>query len=402
MRDGESDLPILTYGFRVFFLAAGVYAVLALAAWLVWLGLHMAGAVVTQASFIGAPHLWHGHEMVFGYGVAAIAGFMLTAVPSWTGAQPVTGRPLAFLGILWLAGRVAVWLSALLPGWLVALVDLTFVPFFAYFVTRSLLLKPAPRNLVFLIFLTVLFIANLAVHLEWNAVTDDSALWGLYTAIVTLALMVSIVGGRVVPAFTRNVLVRRGAAKLPRSFRALDVAALAGGGLVLAAYGLGAPDIVVGIVALIAAAGNLGRLAFWRFQSTLDSPILWSLHLAYLWLPIGYFLLAVSRLGDIVPEALAMHAIGVGAVGGMTLAVMTRAALGHSGRPLETARAITWSYLLVALAAALRVFGPELLPGYYLEIVLAAGAFWVAGFAIFVIVYWPILTGPPKSAEGSA
>ena len=399
MRNDELGLPILTYGFRVFFLAAGVYAVAVLAAWLTWLGLHLAGAVVTGPSFSGAPHLWHGHEMIFGYAIAAVAGFMLTAIPSWTGARPVTGTPLAVLGLVWLAGRVVIWLSALLPGAVVAAVDLAFLPLFAYFVTRGLLLKPAPRNLVFLVFLALLFVSNLAVHLEWNGITGDSALWGLYCAILTLALMVSIIGGRIVPAFTRNVLVREGQTLLPRSFPAVDAIALGAGTLTVLGYVFGAPAQLAGAVAALAAAAHLVRLSFWRFQATLGSPILWSLHLAYLWLVIGYGLLAAALLTGALGEALAMHAIGIGAVGGMTLAVMTRAALGHSCRPLVTARAITWSYVLVALAAVARTFGPVVLPGYYLEIVLGAGAFWVAGFAIFVVVYWPILTGPSKTAD---
>jgi len=398
---GKHGIPILSYGFRIFFLLAGLYAVAAMAAWLAWLGVHMLGAEVATGSFSGAPNVWHGHEMVFGYGVATLAGFMLTAVPSWTGAQPLSGRPLAILAALWLAARLALWASALLPEWLVAIVDLGFLPWLGFLVARQLLLKPQARNLVFLALLALLFAANFAVHLEWIGVAEYSASWGLSLGIVTLALMVAIVGGRIVPAFTRNALIREGESeRLPQSFKPIEAASLIGAFAVTLCYLANAPDTITGGVAALAALAHLARLAFWRSWATRRAPILWSLHLAYLWLPIGYATIAAARLFDAMPEPVALHALGVGAIGGMTLAVMTRAALGHTDRPLAVTRPIALSYGLVALGALVRVFAPGLFPAFYLELIFVAGGLWIMGFAIFVTVYWPILSGPALSGEG--
>ena len=397
----ESDIPFLSHGFRVFFLFAGLYAVAAMAAWLFWLTVRGAGAAGAARSFSAAPQVWHGHEMIFGYAVAALAGFMLTAVPNWTGTRPVTGRPLAMLAAVWLAGRLAVWFSAFVPAVLVAAVDLAFLPLFAAVVARSLMLKPLPRNLIFLGVLALLFAANLAVHLEWIGAADNGASWGLRLGIVTLALMVAIVGGRIVPAFTRNALMRAGESeRLPRSPGAIEAVSLIGAAAVTLCYLATAPDRVTGTIAAIAALAHLARLALWRSRATLGEPILWSLHLAYLWLPIGYGTIAAARLFDAFPEAFALHALGIGAVGGMTLAVMTRAALGHTGRPLAVTRPIALSYALVAVAALVRVFAPVLVPALYMGVIVVAGALWMIGFVVFVVVYWPILTGPPLLVEG--
>jgi uncharacterized protein involved in response to NO len=212
--------------------------------------------------------------------------------------------------------------------------------------------------------------------------------------------MVAIVGGRIVPAFTRNALMRNSeSGRLPQSFKPIEAAALIGASAVMLCYLANAPDAIAGGVAAIAALAHLARLAFWRSWATRGVPILWSLHLAYLWLPIGYAIIAAARLFDAMPEAVALHALGVGAVGGMTLAVMTRAALGHTGRPLAVTRPIAVSYGLVALAALVRVFAPGLFPALYLELILVAGGLWIVGFAVFVTVYWPILTGPALLAE---
>jgi uncharacterized protein involved in response to NO len=398
---GERDIPFLSYGFRVFFLFAGVYAIAAIGAWLVWLGLQTAGAAVSAQSFAGDPQVWHGHEMIFGYAVAALAGFMLTALPSWTGARPVTDLPLAALAAVWLSGRLALWFSAFVPALLVAVIDLAFLPLFAAFVARSLMLKPAPRNLVFLALLGLLFAANLAVHLEWLGQADNGAAWGLGLGIVTLGLMVAIIGGRIVPAFTRNALMRAGESeRLPRSLAPIEAVSLIGSAGVVLCYLADAPDWLTGTVAAVAALAHLARLGLWRSGATLGEPIVWSLHLAYLWLPIGYAAIAAARLLDAFPEAFALHALGVGAIGGMTLAVMTRAALGHTGRPLAVTWPIALSYVLVTLAALVRVFAPVVFSVFFLELILVAGVLWMIGFGVFVVAYWPILTGPPLSAGG--
>ncbi len=388
---------ILSYGFRPFFLLAGAYAVIAIAAWLAWLGLHTINVVATRPTIAEPPHLWHGHEMLFGYAAAVVSGFLLTAVPNWTGAAPVTGARLGLLVTVWMAGRAVMWTSAFLPAALVAVIDLAYLPLLAVIAGQSLMQRPAARNLIFLGLLGVLAFANGAIHAEWTGFTDDTAAWGLRLAILTYALMIAIIGGRVVPAFTRNALMRRGkTSDLPRSIARLDglgiVAALA----VVVAAAVGWPP-GIGATALAAAVGNGVRLSLWRPLSSLGEPIVWSLHLGFAALVAGYATLAAADLGGWPSETAALHVIAIGAIGGMTLAVMTRAALGHTGRALAVTRPIAVAYLLVAAAALLRGFGTQLLPAHYFAVIGLAGLAWIAAFGLFTGGYRRILAGPPET-----
>ncbi len=391
---GETPL-VLSAAFRIFFLLAGLAAVLNGLAWLTWLGLHAAGGAILRPSFSVAPHLWHGHEMIFGYALATVAGFFLTAVPSWTGTQPLGSRPLILLAAVWIAGRVAIWASAVLPAPLVALCDLAFVPLLAYFAGRALCAKPAPRNLIVLALLGFLFASNLMAHLDWLDWMPGLATRGLAGGILSLITLIGMIGGRVVPAFTRNALVAAGhATGLPQSHKPLEAVSIGTLWLLLIARLFEAPDMVLALLASVGALAHGARLFLWRGPASRGMPIVWSLHLGYAWLPIGLAALALAYGSGILPESAALHALAVGGVGGMTLAVMTRAALGHSGRALVVARPIAWAYGMVALAAALRVFAPALVPGLYMTWILGAGAVWTLAFLIYLAVYWPVLTGP--------
>ena len=393
--DPDDQTPFLSIGFRPFFLAAGIYAVLAMLAWIAWLALHSVNALVLTPTISVPAHLWHGHEIMFGYAVAVISGFMLTAVPGWTGARRVAGLALVVLLTVWFVGRIGVWFSAFLPAAVVAVLDMAFLPLLAGTVALALIKRPAPQNVIFLALLTVLIVANGAVHMEWLGLSENTASWGLSVAVVDTTLMIVILGGRIIPSFTRNALLRRDSWQpLPQTFSLLDKASIASAATVLLCYLVSAPGLVTGIVAAVAAAANLTRLSFWCWRSTLGQPILWSLHLAYLWIPAGYAALAAAFLGDWLPHSAALHFLAVGAIGGMTLAMMTRAPLGHTGRPLVVVLPIAVSYLFIAVAALLRGLVLDTFPASYFTIVFIAGGLWIAGFAIYVFVYAPILTGP--------
>ncbi len=394
--DPDLQPPLLSFGFRPFFLLAGLYAVIAMLAWMSWLGLHSMNAVVVKPSIAVAPHLWHGHEMIFGYATAVISGFILTAVPNWTGARRIAGTPLVILVLLWLIGRIAVWFSAYLPAYLVAVADMAHLPALMVFVALGLFVRPAPRNLIFLLILALLASANGAVHAEWLGLGHGFATRGLAVGLMTESLLIVIIGGRVVPSFTRNALMRRGGAQpLPRSMPMLDNASILAAALLVGCFVFSLPDPATGIAASAAALLNGIRLSFWRLPAVRNEPILWSLHLAYAWIIIGYSALACSRLIGWFSETAALHLLGIGAVGGMTLAIMTRAALGHTGRKLTVRRPISLAYGLIALAAIIRSFGPGLFPAHYFEAIFLAGGLWLSGFAIFTISYFAILAGPP-------
>jgi uncharacterized protein involved in response to NO len=358
-------------GFRPFFLGAAVWAALAVPVWL--------AAYVHGYQLRGAlPALfWHGHEMVFGFGLAAVAGFLLTAIPNWTGRLPVRGMPLALLAMLWLAGRIAM----LVPG--AALLDLAFAAALIAVVARELIAGGNWRNLPMLGALLLLFAGNLLFHLGIYA--------GLRLGIATLLMLVALVGGRIVPSFTRNWLAKSGAgAPLPAPEGWLDRGALL---LTLAALATWviAPGGAASAGLLVAAGAALAvRLARWRGHATLREPLLVVLHVGYAWLALGLILLGLG-----VPAAL--HALTVGAIGTMTLAVMTRASLGHTGRALTADRTTMAIYALVSAAALLRVLGP--FAGAQAVVVTSlAGVAWSAAFGLFVLHYGRYLLDADQKA----
>ena len=394
---GKTAPLILTAGFRFFFLAAGLFAVVSMAAWLVWLALHASGAAVREPTIGVAPHLWHGHELIFGYAVAVLAGFFLTAVPSWTGAPAAPTVFVSLTGAIWLAGRLAVWFSAWLDPFFVALIDLAFLPPLMVRIGLNLRRRPQPHNVMLVGLLTLIVAGNFLVHLEWTGVTADTAGAGLRLGLLTIAALITIIGGRVIPGFTRNAMVRRGVTdNLPVNRDVLSKGGIVAAVLLAPSVAAGLPDAMLGILALAAALLNGARFAGWRWRDTLGEPILWSLHLAYAMLVLGYGVLAAAYLTGWPHEVAALHLTAIGAAGGMTLAMMSRAALGHSGRDLTVSTPTVLAYLAIAAAALIRAFGPALAPGLYNSVMMISGALWVTGFALFVAAYWTILTGPDQ------
>ena len=377
----------LSYGFRPFFLFAGIYAVIGMAAWMAWFGF----AYALSTDF--PPLLWHAHEMLFGYATATLAGFLLTAAPSWTGAEPVRGVPLALLAGVWAAGRAAVWFSAFLPPVLVAAADLAFPALLFAFMVRTLTGGSARHN-VFLVALALLFAANGMVHWERLGLSDDTAAAGHLLAFDVFIVLIALIGGRVVPAFTRGVLAGKGGADPlpPRPW--LDGLAVFSVLAVLVADQLGPDQPAAGGLALAAAALNGLRLVRWQGWRVLDRPIVWILHLGYAWLVAGLAFKGLAQLSDAVDGATALHVLSVGAIGSMTLGIMTRAGLGHTGRALKVAPAITFAYLLLSAAAVVRVGGPMWMDEFRQAAMVTAGVGWCVAFTVFTWVYWPILTGP--------
>ncbi len=354
-------------GFRPFFLLAASWAAIAVP---VWLAAYAHGYMLRGAV---PPILWHGHEMVFGFGVAAVAGFLLTAIPNWTGRLPVRGWPLAVLALLWLSGRIAM----LVPG--AALLDLAFLAALVAVVARELLAGRNWRNLPMLGGLLLLFAANLLFHFGIAA--------GLRLGIATLLMLIALVGGRIVPSFTRNWLAKqapRGRMPAPESL--FDRAALVVTLAALAAWVADLASWPLILAGLVLAA----RLSRWRGGATFGEPLLLVLHAGYGWLALGLVLLGLSELVPALPASTALHALTVGAIGTMTLAVMTRASLGHSGRALAADAATRTIYLLVTLAALLRV-ASAFAATHAVVVTSLAGLAWSAAFALFAVHYGPLL-----------
>lgn len=381
--------------FRVFFLSAAAFGVFAMAVWLGWLYIHAAGAVLTYVPFSPPPHQWHAHEMIFGYAGAVLAGFFLTAVPSWTNTEASRPMFLAGLAALWLTGRVALFFSSALPAHLVMAVDVTFIPALGLSILINLMKRPKPQNMLFLLLLAMLTAGNIGVHLEWTGITADTAEGCLRLGLLTLAAMIAILGGRVTPGFTRNAMVRRGIESgYPVSRHWLDRAGIASALLLALLVAFEPPAAVLGSLAAVAACANAGRLLGWRTAAVTDQPILWSLHLGFAMLAAGYAALSAHWFGLGMSEAAALHVIAIGAVGGMTLAVMSRAALGHSGRALVVSTPIAVAYGLMALAAVVRSMGVTVAPAHYFPVMFVSGALWIAAFTIFIAVYAPIVLAP--------
>jgi uncharacterized protein involved in response to NO len=375
------------YGFRPFFLAAGLSAAL-LIPW--WAGAFAWGLPLSTH---WPPMLWHGHEMLFGFIVAAIAGFLLTAVPSWTGARGFAGRPLVLLTSLWVLGRIVVATSAFWPFSLVATIDLLFLPALAALVLPPLA-RARNRNTPLLAVLTALWVANAAFYWGLSRGEGALALHALTGGIDIVLVLVTIIGGRIIPAFTSAAFKQRGVSSVVHAWRGMTPVAI-GAMLVVTLVDLWRPDTpVAGAVAAAAALIQAVRFAQWQSLRTLRMPIVWVLHLAYLWLPLGLALKGLALLTGTAFAAFYLHALTIGAATTMIVGVMTRASLGHTGRALVVARPTVFAYGLLMAAVVARVFGSAWLPLSYSEVIVLAAMLWTAAFVLYLWVYVPILGGP--------
>ena len=374
---------LFEYGYRPFFLLAALHGAVLMPVWVAAVFGWLALPVEMEVS-------WHAHQMVYGFAAAGLAGFMLTAVPNWTGAPPLRGAPLAALALLWLVGRLAMTLTPVLSPRVAAGIDLAFIPALALGVIGPLLAARKARNLMLLIPLAVFWIGDWMMQVQFTGIGDDTSGTGSRIGIDVMLLMIAVIGGRIIPTFTTNALRASGSSVAAVSVPLVDRSAIAAMVLLIAVEAVTEMSALTGVIALTAAVLNAIRLIGWRGERTLRSPILGILHLGYLWLIVGLALKGAAALNDTVPENAALHALAVGAIGTMLLAVMSRAALGHTGRSLRAHMPTVGAYVLISVAAVLRV-AAALIPTAYMDLLIASGTAWTVGFTLFLWIYAPIL-----------
>jgi uncharacterized protein involved in response to NO len=368
-------LPIVSVAFRPFFLLGSLWSALALG---IWIAAYALGAPLPIAA---APLDWHIHEMLFGFALAVIAGFILTAVANWTGRPPVRGAALGALAGLWVVGRALNLLSAWIPLWLTAAVDVAFPVVLALLVLREIVAARNWRNLMMPAPIVVLGISDALIYLEAAGRPLPVGI-GWRLALAAVITMISVIGARIIPVFTRNWLATTGSVALPVSHRALDRSAS-----IILHTGLLGWALLPGWwpfrVLLIGGSGlSLARLAGWRGFATHREPLLAVLHLGYLWMILGGAMLGLAGLTPAIPETAAVHALTAGAIGTMVLAVMTRVCRGHTGRPLTAGWFTTSVYAVANLAAVARI-AAAFAPGVFLALLTAAAILWITAFLLF-------------------
>ena len=360
--------------FRPLYLLAALFAAIAIPVWAI---AHSGGIELPIPGM-----WWHAHEMIFGFAVAVIIGFLLTAGRNWTGLDTPSGRPLMMLAALWLAGRLAM---AFGSGVWVAIVELAFLPAAAAVLLRVLVKAKSTRNYFVGVLPAMLALANLFFHLAVLGVIDADPLTAMHLALGLIVVLETVIGGRVIPMFTFNGL--RGV-KQWRDIR-LDWAAAIATGVALLLWALGA-GAWAGPVSLLAALLQAVRLGGWNPWATRGTPLLWVLHLGYLWIPLGLALVALAQFG-VLPRSAGIHALAIGATGGLIIGMITRTALGHTGRMLVAGPMETAAYALVLLAALVRVLTVALIPAAQAGGVHAAATLWSLGFLVYLWRYGPFL-----------
>jgi uncharacterized protein involved in response to NO len=380
--------PILAAGFRPFFLLASIQAALAIMIWLP--AFH--GELRVASAF--APRDWHAHEMLYGYLPAVVTGFLFTAIPNWTGRLPLRGMPLLALVMVWLAGRFCVTFSAATVWWVTLVVDASFLLLVAAAATREIIAGRNWRNLMIVSLVAILLAGNVAFHLEahFNGQADS-----IRIGIAVVVLLISLIGGRIIPSFTRNWLVRENPGRLPVPFGRFDMIVVLTGALALCGW-IAAPDHrTTGAALALAGLLHLVRLSRWAGDRTVRERLLTVLHVGYLFVPFGFLLNALAAF-DIVPASAGIHAWMVGGAGVMTLAVMTRASLGHTGRPLTASPATQAIYASIIIAAVARVCA-AIHPAYDEALLHVAAFAWMFAFLGFALVYGPLLFGVEPRAK---
>lgn len=389
-RRGFAGPAILSHGYRPFFLLAGLWAAGSMALWIAMLS----GMIQPPSPF--SPTDWHAHAFLFGYGSAAVAGFLLTAVPNWTGRLPIMGAPLAGLAGLWVAGRLAVTFGAGLGPLAVAIIDLSALVCLAAAIAREIVAGRNWRNLKVLALLLLLVAANGVFH--WEAASAGAAAqgFGARLALGALIALIVLIGGRIVPSFTRNWLAKRRPGPMPVSEDWLDRAALGvtAAGLLVWLFAPDTPAAGIGLLVLgCATAARLGRWQGWR---TGGEPLVWVLHLGYGFVPLGAFAMGMAVLFAPSVAIVAKHLWMAGAIGMMTLAVMTRASLGHGGLPLSVGWKVASLYAALAASVVARVLAGSgiVAPALSFPLLSLSGALWIVAFAGFAALYWPVFTQP--------
>lgn len=386
----QDGAAIWSYGFRPFFLGGAVWAVLTMLLWILALarGLPLGGD-------FGAP-LWHAHEMVFGFAPAVLAGFLLTAIPNWTGSLPVSGRPLIGLVALWLGARIAM-AGAGITGTLPAsLLDAAFLPVFLALCAREIVRGRKWNDLKVLAGVFAISLGNLGFHVAVH-LGGDPHLW-LRGAVAGYVALILIIGGRIIPSFTRNWLNQRGVTLLPVAYNRFDMGVIVFSVGALVAWVFAPDERLIAAPALIAAALNIVRLARWSGVSVRAEWLLMVLHLAYAFVPLGLASIALAALGVIQPVS-ALHVLTVGVIATMMLAVMTRATRGHTGRPLAATGLTIASYLSLFAAALARPLAD--LTGWP-GVMEASGALWILAFSLFILEYGPMLIRVRRKPRGEA
>jgi uncharacterized protein involved in response to NO len=375
----RAEFALWNLGFRPFYLLAGMFASVSILLWTA----EYAGDL--PGGYLHDP-VWHAHEMLFGYTIAVIAGFLFTAVRNWTGQPTPSGGLLAAYALLWIAGRV----SVLTPyGFVSAALNALFPIAVAAGVAVPLARSNNRRNYFFVGLLVLLGLATFAVHMARLGVVAWPARASLQVALDAILFIIAVMAGRVVPMFTNNGVPGARAVRHPL----VEKAALGGVLLLILADLLQVDAAWIGVVAIVVAFAHAARLWLWQPWRTRSTPLVWVLHVAYAWIVVYLVLHALAAWG-VVAAPLAVHALTIGTIGGMTIGMMTRTARGHSGRPIVADAVEVTCYALIALAAAIRVFGGIALPEFYRATVVLSGLCWSAGFGLFTVRYWPILTRP--------
>ena len=375
------DYPIFALGFRAFFALAGIFALILIALWTSIFN----GSLVIDNYYPGS--YWHAHEMLLGYSVAVIAGFALTAVKNWTGIQTVQGDKLAGLCLLWVYGRLVPFYSELVPDFLIALIDFSFIPALAYFVAKPILQSGNLRNLFIIALLSIMAIGNALIHAEILGLTEKSAWQGLELVVAIIIMLILVIAGRVFPFFTERGIKGVMAIRNP----VLDGLAIASSTSVFILLIFDISGLFLLVSAVLAVISNFFRVAGWYEPRIWYVPLLWVLYMGYAWIMAGFVLVALAAF-SVVQSSLAIHAFTVGGIGVLTLGMMARVSLGHTGRAMKASNIIAIAFALINFAALFRVILPALLPAWYSNFLVISTYCWLAAFSLFVCIYTPILS----------
>ena len=393
LQEEQKIPPVLRLGFRPFFLSGTVFSLFAIILWLL-----MYKGTVTLSP-LGGGYWWHIHEMIFGFGCAIIAGFLLTAVQNWTGVRGAQGNTLLLLFLLWLAGRLVILFPNLLGELLTSIIDLSFLPVVAIVLAKPILAIKQYRNLFFVPLLALFTVANVEMHLALYYPQTFTITFASYAGVMLITFLMSVMAGRVTPMFTAN------GTQTPKAIPIAWLDKITNGSLAVAMFSLllepiiGFSALFFGVLLIIAGIFQTIRWLRWRPWVTLSVPLLWSIHVAMKFISFGLIILGLSYLRPEVPSNHVWHLLTIGGMAGLILAMVSRVSLGHTGRPLQPPKAMTFAYVFIFFAALTRALGPWILPEKTILFIDISGTFWFVAFAIFVVTYGPMLLHARKDGR---